>query len=171
MGRVRIIKDLKIDAISLVYNPPHASWIIETLSPERRPMLETHKYVRVPIIVDEVQVTEANIEEVAKWVGGEVRTDTIGRYVKVKVHHPRSPRQTQAYIGDHVLYAGTGFKVYNDKAFKKSFEKVSDETTIVDPSKPKKRAAPTRKKIENDEIERVVEGDVVVPKRVAKKTA
>lgn len=93
-------------------------------------MLETMKYVRKPFYIDAVQVTAQNLQDVAAWATGEVRTDTDGQYVKVRVYRPLNDRQTKAYLGDWVLYAGTGFKVYNDKAFKNSFEQASVETTM-----------------------------------------
>lgn len=122
-------------------------------------MLETTKYVRKPFLIDAAQVTPENIQEIAKWVDGEIRSDDLGQYVKVRVHRPLNDRQTKAYVGDHVLYAGTGYKVYTPKAFANSFEQASGESVMVD----------TR--VANDEVENVVEGDVVVPKRVAKKVA
>lgn len=130
-------------------------------------MLETFKYVRKPFDIDAVQVTTDNIQEVATWVDGEVRTDNLGQYVKVRVHRPLNDRQTKAYVGDWVLYAGTGYKCYTPKAFASSFERVSDETTMIDPTKSKKSSSSA----EDTEIVGVVEGNVVVPKRVAKKKA
>lgn len=92
----------------------------------------TAKYVRKPFAVDAVEVTEDNLEAVAQWCGGEVRTSD-GRqtkngvtgqqqYIKVTVKRPLNDRQTRAYPGDWVLSAGTGFKVYTEKAFSGSFE-------------------------------------------------
>lgn len=103
--------------------------------------LEIVRYARMPFLVDAVQVTSANLEEVAKWCNGDVRTSgkpdrdvqnlveggpgTVPeRYIKVRVQRPANDRQTQAFVGDWILYAGTGYKVYTDRAFKKSFEKV-----------------------------------------------
>lgn len=99
-------------------------------------MLETQKFVRKPFHIDAVQVTAANINDVAAWCSGEVRTqkktDQVekGQYIKVRVHRPLNDRQTQAFVGDWVLYAGTGFKVYTPKAFANSFEQASVETTM-----------------------------------------
>lgn len=91
-------------------------------------MLKTTKYARKSFPVDAVQVDEENFEDVATWCQGEVRTETGPaheiRYVHVRVHRPLNERQTKAYVGDWVLYAGTGYKVYTDKAFRNSFEKV-----------------------------------------------
>ena len=95
--------------------------------------IKTEQYQRKSFEVDAIQVTEENLEEVAKWCQGDVRTeksrrgDEEKRYVKVRVHVPLNPRQTKAFVGDWVLYAGAGYKVYTDNAFQNSFEKVSVE--------------------------------------------
>lgn len=103
-------------------------------------MLEIGKYVRKPFHIDAVRVTDENIGEVASWASGEVRTDSDGsKYVKVRVHHPLNPRQTQAYVGDWVLFAGTGYKVYTPKAFTNSFEPVPAESAL-----------PTEESIQNE---------------------
>ena len=87
--------------------------------------LKTHKFARKTFYVDAVRVSENNMEAVAEWCGGEIVTDhEDGAHVKVKVHRPITERQTMAFIGDWVLWAGNGFKVYTPKAFDKSFEKV-----------------------------------------------
>lgn len=84
-------------------------------------------YVRKPFEVEAVQVTEDNIGDVADWCDGELRSTAENiSFVKVKVHRPLTTRQTRAFVGDWILYAGRGFKVYTTKAFEASFEK-SDE--------------------------------------------
>lgn len=94
-------------------------------------MLSVSKFIRKPFYVEAVQVTAENIEDIAKWCMGEVRVSssvsgsspsTEEKYIKVRVYRPLNERQTKAFIGDWILYAGTGFKVYTDKAFDKSFE-------------------------------------------------
>lgn len=96
-------------------------------------MLETTKYARKPFHVDAVRVTAENMAEVAQWVNGDIRPDKDGKqFVKVRVARPMSERQSQAYVGDWVLYAGTGYKVYTHKAFLASFEQESVETTMVE---------------------------------------
>lgn len=127
-------------------------------------MLETQRYTRKPFDIDAVRVTADNITEVAQWVDGDIRTDDVGQYIKVRVHRPASERQTKAYIGDWVLYAGTGYKCYTPAAFNKSFDKISDETVLIDP-------AARRTPVEQGEVVGEIQGDVVVPKRVAKKAA
>lgn len=94
-------------------------------------VLETVKYVRKPFYIDAVRVTAKNIDEVNKWCNGEIRVgDDDKKYIKVRVHRPANDRQTQAFVGDWVLYAGTGFKCYTHKAFMGAFEKVEGETTL-----------------------------------------
>lgn len=106
--------------------------------------MKTHKFARKPFYVDAVRVSEANIHEVAQWCDGEVLTDeSEGAYIKVRVHRPLTERQTKAFVGDWVLFAGSGYKVYTPKAFDKSFEKVktlskaqADEAGIKVPHEP-----------------------------------
>lgn len=96
-------------------------------------MLKIRKFGRKTFYVDAVRVTSENIDEVAEWCRGDVRvlensTRQVAKYVKVRVHRPLEDRQTQAFVGDWVLYAGTGFKVYTPKAFEKSFDPVTTLT-------------------------------------------
>lgn len=109
--------------------------------PELNPKLQTERFVRLPFYVDAVQVTSANMDAVAKWCQGDVRSSAKGdpdlqtamdpktekttvpeKYIKVRVVRPANDRQSMAFVGDWILYAGTGYKVYTDRAFQKSFE-------------------------------------------------
>lgn len=83
--------------------------------------MQTAKFTRKPFEVDAVQVTDDNIDEVAKWCQGEVKEEDNRPYIKVRVLRVIDERQTKAFVGDWVLYAGTGYKVYTPKAFQKSF--------------------------------------------------
>jgi len=99
--------------------------------------IEIAGYTRMPFRVDAVQVTKENINEVAQWCGGAVHSTTkvnrdenqeeTGRvkvpFVKVDVHRPLNDRQTKAFIGDWILKSDSGYKVYTEKAFDKSFQK------------------------------------------------
>lgn len=90
-------------------------------------MNEIKKYNRKSFTVEAVQVKPENIEEVAKWCGGEVRNDgskegTLSRdHIKVQVLNPLGEKQTQAYLGDWVLKSGKNFKVYTNRSFFKNF--------------------------------------------------
>lgn len=93
----------------------------------------TKRYVRKPLIVEAVQVTEENFEELASWCQGSIRnndgtpyTDGVveprSQHIHVRVHNPRSGRQTKAFVGDWLLYTELGYKIYNTKAFLGSFD-------------------------------------------------
>jgi len=91
--------------------------------------IQTTQFVRKPFYVDAVQVTSENMEEVARWCNADIREDEKGRYIKVRVFKPANEKQTRAYVGYWVLYAGTGYKVYNNNAFEICFEPVTDQKT------------------------------------------
>lgn len=100
-------------------------------------MVNTTKYVRKPFEVQAVQVTEENFEAVAAWCGGTIVTarapkedDGVAeekRYIKVNVSRPLNERQTQAYVGDWLLEAERGLKVYADGPFTRNFAKADDK--------------------------------------------
>lgn len=101
------------------------------------------KYARKPFYIDAVQVTEDNISDVAKWASADVRTDNdtaAKKYIKVRVLRPLKERQTKAYVGDWVLYAGTGFKVYTTTAFASNFE-ISDQPAVLSQETPATKSA------------------------------
>lgn len=87
--------------------------------------METAQYRRKSFEVSAVQVTPENINEVAKWCQGDVvENSSTDIHIKVRVLRVLNDRQTQAFVGDWVLYAGKGYKVYTDRAFQDSFEKL-----------------------------------------------
>jgi hypothetical protein len=102
----------------------------------------TQKYVRKPLYVAAVQVTEENFAEIAKWCQGEVLNSDDSpvdksldvqpdkQYIHVRVHNPKNPRQTKAFVGDWILYTERGYKVYTEKAFKTNFDRVNTETEV-----------------------------------------
>ncbi len=99
----------------------------------------TEKYVRKPLFVDAVQVTEENFETVAQWCLSEVcnidksvvdktaAVEPTKQYIHVRVNNPKNPRQTQAFVGDWILYTERGYKVYTTKAFEANFDLVVEE--------------------------------------------
>lgn len=89
--------------------------------------LEIQKYQKKPFVVDAIQVTDDNMAEVAQWCQGEIcSNESDGSYIFVRVHNPMNERQTKAFAGDWVLYAGRGYKVYRDRAMKSTFELVPE---------------------------------------------
>lgn len=91
------------------------------------------KYVRKPFEIEAVQVTQENFDDVAQWCKGHKQTLNDGTpYIKVKVFKPMGDRQTEAHIGDWVLFFNGGFKVYLDPSFSRSFEEVNNGGTFDD---------------------------------------
>lgn len=86
--------------------------------------MKTQKFTRKSFDVDAVRVTKENMSAVAKWCQGEIQTGNDGKkFIKVRVLRPLNEGQTKAFVGDWVLYAGTGYKVYTNKSFWTCFEK------------------------------------------------
>lgn len=92
------------------------------------PSVTTTRYIRKPLYVSAVRVTTANFDEIADWCQGEVQKDempdggTGKKFIRVRVHNPKNPRQTKAFVGDWILYTERGYKVYTNKAFHASFD-------------------------------------------------
>lgn len=102
--------------------------------------VEPSPYRRKTFSVEAVQVTEDNLDAVANWTKGKVLANeaTEGApakfFVKVPVKRPLSERQSRAYIGDWVLKARSGFKVYTQRAFEGCFEPVKEYPSPMPPS-------------------------------------
>lgn len=94
------------------------------------------KYRSIPFVVEAVQVSLDNMEDVAKWCGGEIVLEKRGgrliQYIKVDVKHPLTERQTRAFLEDWVLKSETGFKTYSKRAFPGRFEKNSENVGYPD---------------------------------------
>jgi len=91
--------------------------------------LPIKKFTYAPVYVDAVPVTKDNMPEVAKWCEGEIckEDNTEGTsYIKVNVMKPQTPRQGMAFDTDWVIRLTNGFKVYTDKAFRRSFVPTPD---------------------------------------------
>jgi hypothetical protein len=88
-------------------------------------MVDTANYTRRPFEVAAVRVTEENMADVAVWCLGNIRTEVVDGvempYIHVRVLRALNTRQTQAFVGDWVLYAGTSFKCYKNAAFHAAF--------------------------------------------------
>lgn len=92
------------------------------------PLSTTH-FVRKPFYVDGIRVTADNMSEVAEWCKGTLKetapkeaSKKPSKYIEVEVHRPMNDRQKRAFVGDWVLQAENGFKVYTDAALKNTFE-------------------------------------------------
>lgn len=107
--------------------------------------ITTQQYIRKPLVVEAVEVTVENFFDLVKWCQGTVFTSEgvmvnpteaeLGEaelfnpknlFIQVRVHNPKNPRQTKAYVGDWILYTERGYKIYTPKAFKASFDPVEE---------------------------------------------
>lgn len=88
--------------------------------------IATEKYIRKPLIVKAVRVTEQNFDEMVAYCHGEVQTDERSdkRFIRVDVNNPKNPRQTKAFVGDWLLWSEKGVKIYTNKAFLASFDQL-----------------------------------------------
>src|SRR3954466_1127740 len=90
-------------------------------------VVETTRFIRKPLYVEAVRITNKNFDAIVSWCQGEVMQDDVpgrGRskkYIKVDVHNPKNPRQTKGKVGDWILKTDRGYKIYTDKAFHESF--------------------------------------------------
>lgn len=95
--------------------------------------IATTQFVRKPIYVDAVRVTDDNFDEIADWCQGEIQQDKVPgkgtgkKYIRVRAHNPINNKQTKAYVGDWILYTAKGYKVYTNRAFRASFDTVDRE--------------------------------------------
>jgi len=97
--------------------------------------IQSQKYIRKPLYVEAVRVSPHNFEDISRWCQGAIEQDEVPgegtkRYIKVRVHNPKNPRQTKAFVGDWLLYTERGYKVYTNKAFHGSFDLVPEEETL-----------------------------------------
>ena len=84
--------------------------------------LNIQEFVRNPITVKAIQVTEENMEAVAEWCEGRIKSlPDKGLHIKVDVIRPLNIWQTRGFPGDWILESPTGFRVYTDEAFSKQF--------------------------------------------------
>jgi hypothetical protein len=103
------------------------------------PKIKLERYWRKSFPVEGVQVTEENMEDVATWCGGYIQQakrsprGPLRKFIKVRVYQPRDERQTMAFEGDRILYAGTGFKVYTNNSFLRSFMPEDEALAHKDP--------------------------------------
>jgi hypothetical protein len=93
--------------------------------------VSTIQCIRKPLYVDAVRITGANFDAVADWCQGEIQEDQVPaqgtrkKFIRFRAHNPKNPRQTKAFVGDWLLCTERGYKVYTNRAFHASFDKVT----------------------------------------------
>lgn len=124
---------------ALTYEPPHIEENTQ-VDTNTAPKLNIKRFMRRTFDVDAVQVTDENFDAVAEWCGGKIVTvqetrekhldlGIVGgqKHISIDVARPMNRRQTEAYVGDWVLYANKGFKVYTNRPFVKNFVERNDD--------------------------------------------
>lgn len=71
-----------------------------------------------------VEVTADNMEEVASWSGGKLKTEEKPPYIQLSDKNALNSRQNKAFVGDLVVYHDelNSYKSFGQKAFERSFE-------------------------------------------------
>jgi len=78
-----------------------------------------NQYVRKPFVVEAVEVTEENLEEVAKFVGEVREKQGSGRYIQVD--RRIVPNVYRVYPGFFMTRMGDHIRCYNPKIFHEQF--------------------------------------------------
>lgn len=85
-------------------------------------------FMRNPFLVAAYQVTESNMDAIARWCQGHVIRDAERPFVRVPVNRTTNKRQTEAYEGCWVLLSKqrgeNSFKVYTQEWLDKNFVEV-----------------------------------------------
>lgn len=98
--------------------------------------MDIKNFIRKPLVVEAVQVTSANFDEVSAWCNGAIEIsndprDPNQKWIHVEVIRPETPRHAIAFVSDWVLKSVQGFKVYTSKAFTAAFDQMSADGTVT----------------------------------------
>lgn len=87
--------------------------------------LDFTNYVRKPFVVDAVEITEANIEQVAPYIG-DIKTKEDGsKYILVD--NRLVPNVTRVYPGFFLTKMGENVRCYSRKIFREQFVPTTPE--------------------------------------------
>lgn len=87
-------------------------------------MLEFQKYIRIPFEVEAIEVTEENMEEVAKYVGDYKKKEDGTPYILVD--RRIVPGVQRVYAGYWMTRMGDNIRCYAKKIFEEQFAPESD---------------------------------------------
>ena len=90
--------------------------------------LQHEMYIRTPFQVKVIQITEKNIEEVAKMIG-EVKVKDDEKYIAVDKRIV--PSITRAFVGWYVTVFGDNLRCYSPHIFAEQFTKLPDDKQIM----------------------------------------
>lgn len=94
-------------------------------------MLKATRFMRQPFFIMGFEVTEDNMDEIAKWCEGHVIRETDRPFVRVPVNRPLTEKQTRAYVGTFVTVSKQrgekSFKVYQRESLDRDFFELPDD--------------------------------------------
>lgn len=93
--------------------------------------MEATRFMRIPFFVTGYQITEDNMEDIARWCQGHVIHGADDSFVRVPVYRAAHPRQTEGRVGEWVIVSiqrgRRSFKVYTDEWLRKQFIEIPTE--------------------------------------------
>ena len=87
--------------------------------------MEFTKYVRIPFVVEVVEITADNIDEVAQYIGDVFKQDDGTPYILVDPR--RVPSVQKVYIGFFMTKIGGNVRCYSRKIFREQYIQHTDE--------------------------------------------
>lgn len=94
--------------------------------------MKATRFMRIPFFVLGHQVTEQNMDAIARWCEGHVIRDVAKPFVRVPVDRPTNRRQTEAYVGTWVIVSTRrgqrSFKVYTQEWLVQQFMEMPEGT-------------------------------------------
>lgn len=82
------------------------------------PVMKFNQYIRRPFVVEAVEITEENIDEVAELVG-EIRVKDGVKFIAL--NRRIVPNVNRAYIGWFMTRMNDNYRCYNPKTFNEQF--------------------------------------------------
>lgn len=93
--------------------------------------MKATRFMRIPFFVTGYLITEENMHDIALWCEGHVIQNATEPFVRVPVHRPTHPRQTEGRVGEWVIVSmqrgRRSFKVYTEEWLRKQFLELPDE--------------------------------------------
>ena len=81
--------------------------------------MEFQQYLRKPFIIEAIEITEDNLEELAKHIGRIRRRKDGTRYIVVDRN--KVPNIEKAYVGFYMTKVGFNIRCFSPRAFKDQF--------------------------------------------------
>lgn len=90
--------------------------------------MDFDRYIRRPFAVEAVEITDENMEEVAKLVG-EIRIKNGTRFIALD--RRIVPNVNRAYVGWYMTRMADNYRCYSPKVFRDQFTDYADRKTFI----------------------------------------